>query len=105
MTLMRCLCPLSFVVITKLPYEVTETGWGEFEVVIKIHFHDPNERPVSKKGGTNFKIYRIIFQMLLFNAGAEGFHCWLLLSCGYFLFRVNPMLNISATDSMSHATV
>ena len=34
-------------VITKPPYEVTETGWGEFEVVIKIHFQDPNERPVG----------------------------------------------------------
>ena len=34
-------------VVTKPPYEVTETGWGEFEVVIKIFFNDPNERPVS----------------------------------------------------------
>lgn len=29
------------------PYEVTETGWGEFEIVIKVYFHDPNERPVT----------------------------------------------------------
>lgn len=34
-------------IITKPPYEVTETGWGEFEVVIKLHFHDPTERPVT----------------------------------------------------------
>uniref|UniRef100_A0A182PKV2 YEATS domain-containing protein 4 n=1 Tax=Anopheles epiroticus TaxID=199890 RepID=A0A182PKV2_9DIPT len=34
-------------IITKPPYEVTETGWGEFEIVIKIHFHDPTERPVT----------------------------------------------------------
>nr|CAG4650390.1 EOG090X0B3F [Sida crystallina] len=34
-------------VLTKPPYEVTETGWGEFEIVIKIYFHDPNERPVT----------------------------------------------------------
>ena len=34
-------------IITKPPYEVTETGWGEFEIVIKIHFVDPNERPVT----------------------------------------------------------
>ena len=33
-------------VLTKPPYEVTETGWGEFEIIIKIYFHDPNERPV-----------------------------------------------------------
>lgn len=34
-------------IITKPPYEVTETGWGEFEIVIKIYFHDPTERPVT----------------------------------------------------------
>ncbi|KAJ6645674.1 YEATS domain-containing protein 4 [Pseudolycoriella hygida] len=34
-------------IVSKPPYEVTETGWGEFEVVIKLHFHDPTERPVT----------------------------------------------------------
>jgi YEATS domain-containing protein 4 len=34
-------------ILTKPPYEVTETGWGEFEIVIKIYFHDPTERPVT----------------------------------------------------------
>ena len=24
--------------VTKPPYEVTETGWGEFEIVIKVYF-------------------------------------------------------------------
>lgn len=33
-------------IVVKPPYEISETGWGEFEIVIKIHFHDPNERPV-----------------------------------------------------------
>lgn len=37
---------MSLSVVTKPPYEVTETGWGEFEVVIKIYFNDTNERPV-----------------------------------------------------------
>ena len=36
-----------FEVVTKPPYEVTETGWGEFEIIIKIYFHDVNERPVK----------------------------------------------------------
>ncbi|GLH15722.1 YEATS domain-containing protein 4 [Gryllus bimaculatus] len=31
--------------VSKPPYEVTETGWGEFDIVIKIFFNDPNERP------------------------------------------------------------
>ena len=38
---------LSTLVITKPPYEVNESGWGEFEITIKIFFMDPQERPVS----------------------------------------------------------
>lgn len=34
-------------VVTKPPYEITETGWGEFEVVIKIFFQDQSEKPVT----------------------------------------------------------
>ena len=35
-------------IIIKPPYEVSETGWGEFEVVIKIYFHDPTiYKPVT----------------------------------------------------------
>lgn len=34
-------------IVTKPPFEVQETGWGEFEVVIKIYFQDPNERPIT----------------------------------------------------------
>lgn len=29
------------------PFEICETGWGEFELVIKIYFQDTDERPVS----------------------------------------------------------
>jgi len=46
-------------ILNKPPYEVTETGWGEFEVVIRVHFNDPVERPVT--------IYHIL---KLFQAGA-----------------------------------
>ncbi|KAL7301722.1 YEATS domain-containing protein 4 [Trichogramma pretiosum] len=34
-------------IVTKAPFELTETGWGEFEIAIKIYFHDPNERHVT----------------------------------------------------------
>lgn len=34
-------------VITRPPYEVSETGWGEFEVIIKIFFQDTAEKPVT----------------------------------------------------------
>jgi YEATS domain-containing protein 4 len=30
-------------VIETPPYEITEHGWGEFELNIKIHFVDPLE--------------------------------------------------------------
>ena len=33
-------------IVSKPPYEITETGWGEFEVVIEIYFNDSNERPI-----------------------------------------------------------
>lgn len=32
---------------TTPPFEVQETGWGEFELIIRIYFVDPNERPVT----------------------------------------------------------
>jgi YEATS domain-containing protein 4 len=32
--------------LSKPPYEVNETGWGEFEIQIKVYFMDPVERPV-----------------------------------------------------------
>ncbi|XP_049623605.1 YEATS domain-containing protein 4-like [Suncus etruscus] len=34
-------------VVTKPPYEITETGYGELEITIKIFFLDPNERRVN----------------------------------------------------------
>jgi len=37
-------------VIEKPPFEVTETGWGEFEVQIKIYFSDVNEKQVGAVG-------------------------------------------------------
>lgn len=43
---LRKVC-IFILVVTKPPYEITETGWGEFEIIIKIFFIDPNERPVS----------------------------------------------------------
>lgn len=39
------------------PFEVTETGWGEFEVVIKIHFHSGAELSINEK---NFQIFHAL---------------------------------------------
>ncbi|BHF65026.1 YEATS domain-containing protein 4 [Sparganum proliferum] len=33
-------------IFNKPPYELTETGWGEFDIVIKVTFTDPNEKPL-----------------------------------------------------------
>lgn len=29
------------------PFEVNETGWGEFQIQIKIIFQDPSQRPLT----------------------------------------------------------
>ena len=29
------------------PFEITETGWGEFEAGIRIFFRDPDEQPLD----------------------------------------------------------
>lgn len=47
-------------IVTKPPYEVTETGWGEFEIIIKIFFHCPNEKPVSEFA-SHCKLFLILF--------------------------------------------
>lgn len=35
--------------VEKPPFEVTETGWGEFEIIIKIHFHSNQELGINEK--------------------------------------------------------
>ncbi|OII75975.1 YEATS family protein [Cryptosporidium andersoni] len=35
--------------VEKSPFEVTEYGWGEFDIVAKIYFVDPIEKPVEIK--------------------------------------------------------
>lgn len=39
------------------PYQVTETGWGEFEIIIKIHFHAGAELGINEK---NFQIFHAL---------------------------------------------
>lgn len=34
-------------VFERPPYEVHETGWGEFEILIQIYFHDPREKKID----------------------------------------------------------
>lgn len=36
-----------FEAVEKFPFEINQTGWGEFEIGIKIHFIDPAEKPVD----------------------------------------------------------
>jgi hypothetical protein len=39
-------------VVDHPPFEVTETGWGEFEVAIRIYFQDQSEVSAGKiRGG------------------------------------------------------
>jgi YEATS domain-containing protein 4 len=41
--------------IEKFPFEIHQTGWGEFDIGIKIFFVDPAERPVELLHG--LKLY------------------------------------------------
>ncbi|KAG7192428.1 NuA4 histone H4 acetyltransferase complex and the SWR1 complex subunit [Scheffersomyces spartinae] len=43
--------------LEKPPYQVTETGWGEFEVIIKLHFHPGAELGINEK---NFQIFHAL---------------------------------------------
>ena len=37
----------SLIVVETFPFEAEETGWGEFEIAIKIFFQDTSEKPVT----------------------------------------------------------
>lgn len=54
------------------PYEVTETGWGEFEIIIKIHFHTGSDLGINEK---NFQIFHALklhpFNPLVTNANGD----------------------------------
>jgi YEATS domain-containing protein 4 len=41
-------------VVTQAPFEVEESGWGEFEIQITIYFADPNEKPVFVENRNQF---------------------------------------------------
>lgn len=45
------------IAIESHPFEVTEEGWGEFEIGIKIFFEDPNEKPLALVH--NLKLYNV----------------------------------------------
>lgn len=38
---------LIIIVVKAPPFEVSETGWGEFEASIRLYFKDPEEQPVD----------------------------------------------------------
>lgn len=33
--------------VEKWPFEISELGWGEFEVVIKVYLNDPTSKPIQ----------------------------------------------------------
>lgn len=36
----------SVMIVDKHPFSITWAGWGQFDILITIYFHDPNEEPV-----------------------------------------------------------
>ena len=41
--------------VEKYPFEISQTGWGEFDIGVKIFFNDPAEKPVELTHG--LKLY------------------------------------------------
>ena len=40
--------PHHIMVVDKFPFCICRAGWGEFDIMITIYFHDPNEEPVQR---------------------------------------------------------
>ncbi|KAK9841150.1 hypothetical protein WJX74_000821 [Apatococcus lobatus] len=77
--------------VTESPFEVNETGWGEFEINIKIYFHDEafedpieilhhlrlyadNDGGSTAQQSTKKPVVTESYDELVFNEPAEAFH-------------------------------
>lgn len=76
--------------VERPPYQVTETGWGEFEIIIKVHFHPGAELGINEKNfqifhglklhpynpkapkRENGEVYSVLFDELVFNEPTEA---------------------------------
>lgn len=88
------------------PFELTETGWGEFEINIKIHFiESANEKPISfyhhlrlheyqnqnsngvklENGGNSPEVESVFYDEIVFNEPNEEFFKVLIAKPGYLL--------------------
>lgn len=78
---------MDYIDIDKPPYEVTEIGWGEFDLSIKIYFIDALEKPVelfhslklflTDKSAEQIKNRALVFEKydeLVFNEPTENFY-------------------------------
>ncbi len=53
--------------VTQAPFEVEESGWGEFETQITIYFADPNEKPVWIYYWYQFWKFNYLFQIIFYH--------------------------------------
>lgn len=58
---------LFFLVINQPPFEVEESGWGEFETQMTIFFVDPNEKPVCYSNGIDHPFSSSLFQVIFYH--------------------------------------
>lgn len=65
--------------VTQAPFEVEESGWGEFEIQVTIYFADQNEKPVGILDEKSFHIVDRLgdilssFKTILHRSGSR---CW-----------------------------
>lgn len=98
-----------FPVVVKPPFEVTETGWGEFEVIVKIYFVDPTERPVRLKCCSCLRSlcisYTVQCNILLKNTSAVAPHVALQIMLIIVLFILEANCLVSVIDNVTVACV
>lgn len=73
-------------VVTQHPFELSATGWGEFEMKIRVVFRDPTERPVEfshflrlyppgpLKALSDQPVVSEFYDEFIFNELTEGFY-------------------------------
>jgi len=42
-----CCLSLIFLAVSTFPFEIHESGWGEFEILIKIYFKEETKQPLD----------------------------------------------------------
>lgn len=77
----------STTVIERPPFEVTEVGWGEFEIMIRIHFSHTTDRPL-----TLYHMIKLVCTLICY----VYISYWYIMSCPYNLQLFGSLFGFSS---------